>query len=237
MEVIDFAQTTPEKFWTVFGTQSRKPRALDLLNITIRKLTEIMADRAMSAADDLAESNDDGTISLTEDSAVDIAEKLMDMEDQGQLRKIASYINDHLKHPDRTPQEKAVALGRIGFGGLNGPLSKTAALARLREPPLMRDHSWRVEGSTADGRRWINGVRLGSREEAEAYVEFHVRFDLEKQGYASAEIIRCNDPPANSINRARKGGRANLIFTHGTCGALEWHPQGDVGEPQSEDDV
>jgi hypothetical protein len=124
--------------------------------------------------------------------------------------------------------ERAIALGRCGMADLNGPLSKTAAIARLREPPPTPDHSWRVEGVTADGRRWVNGVRLGSREEAEAYIEGHVRFDLEKQGYANGEIVRCDEPPsAHSITRVRKGGRTTLLFAHGTCGALDWHPQGD----------
>jgi hypothetical protein len=49
-------------------------------------------------------------ISLT-DRAPYIARKLIEMDDQFKLRKIAKFINDHLKHPDRTPDERAVALG------------------------------------------------------------------------------------------------------------------------------
>ena len=59
-----------------------------------------------------------------------IASKLIDMEDQNKLRRISRYVNDHLRHPDRDPIEKAIALGMMGTVSLNGPLSKTAALKR-----------------------------------------------------------------------------------------------------------
>ena len=59
-----------------------------------------------------------------------IASKLIDMEDQNKLRRISRYVNDHLRHPDRDPIEKAIALGMMGTVSLNGPLSKTAALMR-----------------------------------------------------------------------------------------------------------
>jgi hypothetical protein len=167
-------------------------------------------------------------VTLTADAA-DIAEKLMAMEDQAKLRKLARFINDHLKHPDRTPEEQMIALGRAGVGGLNGPLSKTAALASLRATP---DHSWRVEATTGDGRRWINGVRLESREEAQVYIDEHVRYDLEDDGYATAEILRSDDPPTNWITRKRKGGRSTLGFEHGTCTSLSWKPLSVVAHPQ-----
>ena len=51
---------------------------------------------------------------LTEDAAT-IAEKLIDMADQAKLKRIAKYVNDHLKHPDRGPMERAVALGMTGY--------------------------------------------------------------------------------------------------------------------------
>jgi hypothetical protein len=46
---------------------------------------------------------------LTAD-AREIAGMLIDMADQGKLKKIARFINDHLRHPDRSPQEQANAL-------------------------------------------------------------------------------------------------------------------------------
>ena len=47
--------------------------------------------------------------------------------------------------------------------GLNGTLSKAAALAELDRPAA--DHSYRIEAVTADGKRWRNGVRVGAVEE------------------------------------------------------------------------
>ena len=61
--------------------------------------------------------------------AAAIAERLIEMSDQKKLKKVAAFINDHLRHPDRTPDERSIALGRGQLVGLNGPLSKTAAIA------------------------------------------------------------------------------------------------------------
>ena len=158
--------------------------------------------------------------------AEEIAGKLMDMEDQGKLRKIVSYLKDHLKHPDRTWEEKEIALGRMGMNSLNGPLTKRQALEAVRKPssPPQR-HSWLVEATTKDGRRWRNGVRLGTKGEAEVYVESYVPFDLEKAGYASAGIIRSDGDEANCfITRRRKGGRPTFSFEDGQCVLQEWQP-------------
>ena len=40
-------------------------------------------------------------------TAREIAEKLIEMDDQPKLRKVARFINDHLKNPNRTPHEMA----------------------------------------------------------------------------------------------------------------------------------
>jgi hypothetical protein len=107
--------------------------------------------------------------------------------------------------------------------GLNGTLSKREALESYRKPK--QTFSWRVEATTKDGKRWCNGVRLATREEAKVYIQAHVSFDLEKQGYVTAEVLRCDgEPPVNSITRRRAGGRAFLGFMHGTCTSLEWQP-------------
>ena len=79
------------------------------------------------------------------------------------LKKVAAFIKDHLRHPERTRDERLIALGRRGMTGLNGPLSKTAAIAELRKPAPTT--SWRVEPITNDGKRWANGVRLATRQE------------------------------------------------------------------------
>jgi hypothetical protein len=157
--------------------------------------------------------------------AEDIAGKLMDMEDQGKLRKIVNYLKDHLKHPDRTWQERAIALGRMGVPGLHGPLSKRKAMEYVRNPPPPQNHSWLVEATTKDGKRWRNGVRLATKEEAQAYIESHVRFDLEKAGYLTARLVRCEDESANCfLYRRTRGGRCvTLGFPDGLCTSLHWH--------------
>jgi hypothetical protein len=102
---------------------------------------------------------DRNMVVLTAD-ARDIAEKLIEMGDQAKLRKVARYVNDHLRHPDRDAMERAIALGMAGSCDLNGPLSKTEALKRHRNPEPKPDHSWRIEASTKDGKRWQNGATL-----------------------------------------------------------------------------
>jgi hypothetical protein len=42
---------------------------------------------------------DRNVVVLTDDARY-IAAKLIDMADQGKLRRIARYVNDHLRHPD-----------------------------------------------------------------------------------------------------------------------------------------
>ena len=156
-------------------------------------------------------------------TAREIAEKLIEMEDQPKLRKVARFINDHLKNPNRTPHERAVAVGRIQLHGLNGPLSPKAAFAALSAPK--HNHSWRIEASTQDGKRWQNGVRLETKEQAEVYIEAHVRYDLEKQGYVTAKIVRCDDEANCSVIRNSRKGRPTLVFPDGQCTMLGW---GDV---------
>jgi hypothetical protein len=177
---------------------------------------------ALSNAEKQARFRDRNVVLLTGDAQA-IAGKLIDMDDQGKLRKIARYVNDHLRHPDRDPTERAIALGLVGMDGLNGRLSKTAALKRYREGKPKPDGSWCIEAITKDGKRWINGVRLASREEAEVYVKAHVPYDLEKAGYVTAEIVRDGAEPNCSITRKRKGGHSYLNFGEGECVLLHWH--------------
>ena len=140
--------------------------------------------------------------------AATIAEQLIGMSDQKKLRKIAAFINDHLRHPERTPHELAIALGQAGICGLNGPLSKTAAIAKLRESEPTPTSSWLVEPITKDGKRWTNGVRLETKEEAEAYRDHHARHELQEAGYVTADVLHDDDNPPNcSVTRARRGGR------------------------------
>jgi hypothetical protein len=184
---------------------------------------------ALTNAEKQARWRERNMISLT-DGASDVAEKLIEMGDQAKLRKIAKFVNDHLKHPDRTQVERAIALGKVGMAGLNGPLSKTAALAKHRAPAP--DHSYRVEVVTADGQRWGSGVRLATEEEAQLYAERYATHEVE--GYVTSDIIRCDEPPVNSITRKRKGSKdLYLGFADGTCGSLSWVPLTDARDPSA----
>jgi hypothetical protein len=175
---------------------------------------------ALTNAEKQARWRERNFISLTDDAA-SISWKLMQM-DQAKLRKLAKFINDHLKHPDRTEFERQIALGRIGMDGLNGRLTPKQAIEKLRNPEPKQDYSYRVEAQTADGRRWATGVRLKTVEEAQIYAEYYT-YKLE--GYVTSEVIRCDgESPLNRITRGRKGGRPELDFMHGTCGSLTWRP-------------
>ena len=167
--------------------------------------------------------------------ASDIAEQLIELHDQDELRatvrklrKVASFVADHLRHPDRNPFQRNIALGRGGISGLNGPLPKLAAIAAaagidsLAEKPETRTTSWRVEAVSQDGQRWHNGVSFATREEAEVYVDSFARFEV--RDYARADILLVDQPPHNSITRRRRGGRPTLMFNHGECVLLGWQP-------------
>jgi hypothetical protein len=170
-------------------------------------------------------------IVLTHD-ANDIAERLIELHDQDELRatvrklrKVASFVADHLRHPDRNPFQQAIALGRAQINSLNGPLPKLAAIAASAEAAAEKvpdQSSWRVEAVSQDGQRWHNGVSFATREEAEVYVDGYARFEV--PGYARADILPLDQPPQNSIIRRRKGGRPTLLFADGTCTLLGWQP-------------
>jgi hypothetical protein len=88
------------------------------------------------------------------------------------------------------------------------------------EQAIAAGHSWQIEVVSMSGRIWRDGVRLGTREEAEAYIEFYARYDVE--GFATAAILRCDDEPKQSITRSGRNGRPTLRFMHGECGLLHW---------------
>jgi len=72
---------------------------------------------ALTNAEKQARWRERNVVKLT-DPAMEIAEMLIEMDDQAKLRKIAAFINDHLKHPDRTAEERSVARGRVIILGL-----------------------------------------------------------------------------------------------------------------------
>ncbi len=171
---------------------------------------------ALTNAEKQARWRERNVVKVTDDAA-SIAATLIAMDDQAKLRKIAAFVNDHLKHPDRSPDERRIALGLMSYGPSGRRLSKTAQLAWLRDNP-----AYRVEAVSADGRRWGNGVRLGTQDEARLYVEHIVRHQVE--GCVTSDIIQCaGDLPVNSIYQDGNGEFV-LTFLHGACGSLTWRP-------------
>jgi hypothetical protein len=76
-------------------------------------------------------------------------------------------------------------------------------------------------------KRWGNGVRLGTRAEAEAYGEFHARHEV--KDFERFEVVHCPDEQANcSVIRRQRGGRTTLLFPDGGCTLTNWSPVGRV---------
>jgi hypothetical protein len=85
---------------------------------------------------------------------------------------------------------------------------------------------WRVEAAGMR-KRWGNGVRLGTRAEAEAYGEFHARHEV--KDFERFEVVHCPDEQANcSVIRRQRGGRTTLLFPDGGCTLTNWSPVGRV---------
>src|SRR5262252_7826638 len=77
------------------------------------------ADMALTNAEKQRRFRDRNVIVLT-DRAEEIAEKLIDMEDQATLRKVARLVGNHLKNPNRSLDERNIDLGRVQIQGANG---------------------------------------------------------------------------------------------------------------------
>lgn len=146
-----------------------------------------------------------------DDRAMDIAEKLIEMEDQKKLSKISKLINDHLKHPERTPFQRSAALGRIGHEHADGRRFSKAEMAEI--------HCWRVEGVDAGGQRCGNGVRLGTEDEAKLYADY-----LAREDNMTTNVIRVPGEPALNTITMNDDGSVSIGFMHGMCGSLEWKP-------------
>jgi hypothetical protein len=96
------------------------------------------------------------------------------------------------------------------------PIAPTASTAK----------SWKVEVTAKDGKRYGNGVRLKSEEEADAF-RANASFELMRERgiiVTATEVIPCGDAPSDAF--MKRGGNGHftgqLSFMHGTCGTLEW---------------
>jgi ParB-like nuclease domain len=94
-------------------------------------------------------------------------------------------------------------------------------------PTATTAKSWKVEVIAKDGRRYGNGVRLATEEEADAY-RFNAVEEIDRKDQlivvVRTEVIPCADPGGFHQILRRKNGKLThtLEFVHGACGTLEW---------------
>jgi hypothetical protein len=108
-------------------------------------------------------------------------------------------------------------------------------------PPPPQDHSYRVVVIAKDGKRWENGVRLKTREEAETYIEWYIKPDFERApdvDYGSSEILRCEGGgPIQDITwktaSGKKARRPTFGFPDGKCYLNSWHPEGEAEQTEA----
>ena len=106
------------------------------------------------------------------------------------------------------------------------------------EPTATTTKSWKVEVVARDGKRYGNGVRFRTEEEADAY-RANASLDLMKENgviVTATEVIPCDDEPSGATMRRLERGRfkgrfkETVSFLHGTCGTLDW---GEIATPAS----
>jgi hypothetical protein len=108
---------------------------------------------------------------------------------------------------------------------------------RKSDPTANTAKSWRVEVITKDSKRYGNGVRLSTEEEADAY-RANAGLDLMRENaiiVTASEVIPSDDVPTAAMYRSERGrfkGRfkETLFFLHGTCGTLGWE---EIATPAS----
>jgi hypothetical protein len=79
--------------------------------------------------------------------------------------------------------------------------------------------SWRVEIFFDDGKRLANGLRFGTREEAEGYRDATYRDEIEKPKLKGhCELIPSSDEPNVDTHGE------SIRFAHGDCVLFDWYP-------------
>jgi hypothetical protein len=90
--------------------------------------------------------------------------------------------------------------------------------------PVAPPRSWQIIAIAKDGRRYANGVRLGTEEEADLYRIFYVASEFwhaDRIVIVGTLAIPTNDPSNVYLERTKR--RARLLFPEGQCGLLGWH--------------
>jgi hypothetical protein len=95
--------------------------------------------------------------------------------------------------------------------------------------------SWKVEVVAKNGKRYGNGVRLRTEEEADAYRLTAILNLKEDFIVVATEVTACDDAPSGAIMIRNRKGRFtyDLGFDHGTCHTLEWNEIEERAEKQT----
>jgi hypothetical protein len=117
-------------------------------------------------------------------------------------------------------------------------LDGSAAPALVAEASPANAKSWRVEVVAKDGRRFKNGVRLETEEDADIYRFVHVGHDFWDMYHrqhavpvATYTFPSADEPTAAYVRRKNGKLTYTLRFLHGTCGTFPWTEVG--AEPRS----
>jgi hypothetical protein len=106
------------------------------------------------------------------------------------------------------------------------------------KPTATTTKSWKVEVIAKDGKRYGNGIRFETEEEADFYritaaINLHEGDNIL---VATTEVIRSDEPPSGAhmdMKRTRRGNFTyDLIFADGTCHTLGWE---EIATPASGD--
>jgi hypothetical protein len=107
-----------------------------------------------------------------------------------------------------------------------------------------RGGSWRVELTTDDGRRLMNGARYGTKQEASLYAAsgIHVAVFMNGLTVVAIRLLESGDAPNQSLRHPkdhRKAGqlRDTLAIKDGECVYHNWHVEGEETAPACGNDT
>jgi hypothetical protein len=151
--------------------------------------------------------------------------------------------------PDASAEERKAEYAAQEDADEHGAALGATAASPPRPLIAASESSWRVELTTDDGKRWVNGARLKTKEEAALYAIRQAedklsplwRRALRKEGYKPQIVMTTrvlgSADAANVYMSFPRGrlGEANIHSRHGECHLLlKWHPEGGA-EPSCPD--
>jgi hypothetical protein len=104
-------------------------------------------------------------------------------------------------------------------------------------PAAASKKSWRVELTTDDSKRLVNGVRLETKAEAALYAAMGIcdllrplwELDHEPPIVVMTRVLASADTVNCDVRYPKKNRRAQLRFSHGECHLHVWHPEDETG--------